>query len=98
MDERKYFDWDAEKSERLKAERELGFEDILIAIHEGHLLDIVEHHNPQRYPRQKIFVVAVNEYVYLVPFVEDDTKIFLKTIIPSRKATQQYLSTTSKTQ
>lgn len=92
MGEQKYFDWDAEKSNRLKAERELGFEDILIAIHEGRLFDIVEHHNPQRYPNQKIFVVLVNGYVYLVPFVEDSAKIFLKTIIPSRKATQQYLA------
>jgi len=87
----KYFDWSAEKNARLQAERDISFEDILIAIDEGALLAIFEHHDQKRYPHQKIFVVAVSGYAYLVPFVEDEEKIFLKTIIPSRKATQQYL-------
>ena len=87
----KYIDWNEEKNERLKKERELSFEDIIISIEEGNLLDIVEHPNKNRYPNQKIFIVAVNDYAYLVPFVEDEEKIFLKTIIPSRKATKQYI-------
>lgn len=87
----KYFDWSTEKNARLQAEREISFEDVLIALDEGALLDILEHPDRKHYPRQKIFVVAVSGYAYLVPFVEDEEKVFLKTIIPSRKATQQYL-------
>jgi uncharacterized DUF497 family protein len=87
----KYIDWDKDKNERLKQERELSFEEVLIAIEEDNLLDIVEHPNRNRYPNQKIFIVAINNYAYLVPFVEDNEKIFLKTIIPSRKATKQYI-------
>lgn len=91
-----YFDWDPAKNELLKKEREISFEDVVIAIEEGHLLDIVAHHNPRRYPYQKIFVVEVSRYVYLVPFVEDEGRIFLKTIIPSRKATRHYVITRNK--
>jgi hypothetical protein len=87
----KYFDWDPVKNEKLKVGREVGFEDVLVAIGEGRVLDIVEHSRKERYPNQKIFVVNINEYAYLVPFVEDDEKVFLKTIIPSRKATRQYI-------
>lgn len=87
----KHFDWDELKNKRLLAEREICFEDILIAISEGNVLDVVAHHNPARYPRQKVYVIKVQEYVYLVPFVEDETKIFLKTIYPSRKLTRLYL-------
>ncbi|HZQ29608.1 MAG TPA: toxin [Patescibacteria group bacterium] len=87
----KYIDWDKEKNEQLKQERELSFEDILLAIEEGNLVDIVERPNKNRYPNQKIFIVEIDKYAYLVPFVEDEEKIFLKTIIPSRKATKQYI-------
>lgn len=87
----KYIDWDEKKNEQLKQEREISFEDILNAIEESNLLDIVEHPNKNRYPNQKIFIVTINDYAYLVPFVEDEEKIFLKTIIPSRKATKQYI-------
>ena len=87
----KYFDWNAEKNAQLQSERDIGFEDILVAIDEGALLDLLEHPDRKRYPHQKIFVVAVSGYAYLVPFVEDEEKVFLKTIIPSRKATKQYL-------
>jgi len=80
----------------LKQEREVSFEDVIIAIEEGNLLDILGHHNPKRYSHQKIFVVAISGYVYLVPFVEDEEKIFLKTIIPSRKATKRYIIKRSK--
>jgi len=87
----KYFDWNNEKNERLKIEREISFEDVLIAIGEKKILDIIEHKNQKRYPSQKMFIINVNDYAYLVPFVEDKNKIFLKTIIPSRKATKKYI-------
>ena len=87
----KYFDWNESKNERLLAEREICFEDVVVAISEGHLLDVIAHHNPAKYPHQKVYVVKVREYVYLIPFVEDEIRIFLKTIYPSRKLTKQYL-------
>jgi hypothetical protein len=87
----KYFDWDDAKNAKLRAERGIGFEDIVFHIERGDLLDILEHPNPGRYAGQRIFVVQREGYVYLVPFVEDEHSVFLKTIIPSRKATKQYL-------
>ena len=87
----KYFTWDEAKNERLKAGRGIGFEEIVFLIGQGHVLDVLEHPNQQRYGGQRIFVVQRDDYVYLVPFVEDDHSVFLKTIIPSRKATKQYL-------
>lgn len=87
----KYFDWDPEKNAKLQAQRDIGFEDILLAISEDRLLDILSHPNSKKYPNQKIFVITCNHYVYLVPFVETERVIFLKTIIPSRKATKYYL-------
>ena len=75
----------------LKADRGIGFEDIVFHIERGDVLDILEHLNPKRYAGQRIFVVRRDDYVYLVPFVEDEKLIFLKTIIPSRKATKEYL-------
>lgn len=92
----KYFTWDAEKNERLKTERGIGFEEVVFLIERGDLLDILEHPNQQRYGGQKIFVVRREDYVYLVPFVEDARFVFLKTIIPSRKATKQYLEEETK--
>lgn len=87
----KYFDWNEEKNKLLKIERDISFEEVLIAIESGNLLEIVEHPKKQKYPNQKILVVNINNYGYLVPFVEDKEKIFLKTIIPSRQATKKYL-------
>ena len=69
----------------------IGFEDVAFHIERGDLLDILEHPNPDRYAGQRIFVVRREEYVYLVPFVEDEHTVFLKTIIPIRKATKEYL-------
>lgn len=86
----KYFDWNNEKNEQLKREREISFEECLLAVEGGDLLDIIEQKN-EKYSKQKIFVIKINNYAYLVPFVEDEEKIFLKTIIPSRKATKIYL-------
>jgi uncharacterized DUF497 family protein len=87
----KYFAWDDAKNAQLQANRGIGFEDIVFHIERGDLLDILEHPNPERYAGQRIFVVQRENYAYLVPFVEDDHTVFLKTIIPSRKATKQYL-------
>jgi uncharacterized DUF497 family protein len=86
----KVFTWEPEKNERLKKERGLSFEDVLFHVESGDVLDLFEHPNQKRYPGQKIYVVAIEEYVYLVPFVESEEEIFLKTIIPSRKAAKQY--------
>ena len=89
----KYFDWDDAKNAKLRAERGIGFEDIVFHIERGDLLDILEHPNPGRYAGQRIFVVRRENYMYLVPFVEEDDHYFLKTVIPSRKATRDYLTT-----
>jgi uncharacterized DUF497 family protein len=87
----KYFDWDDAKNARLRKERGIGFEDVVFHIERGDLLDILEHPNPDRYAGQRIFVVRREEYVYLVPFFEYEHAVFLTTIIPSRKATKEYL-------
>jgi hypothetical protein len=87
----KPFRWGVEKNESLKLVRGLSFESIVVAVESGGLLDIVEHPNTTKYPNQKILVVSFDGYVYLVPFVEEDDHFFLKTIIPSRKATRDYL-------
>lgn len=87
----KYFDWDQEKNSLLKALREISFEDVQTAIEEGRVLDDFEHPNKKRYPNQRIFVVEIDDYAYYVPYVEDEEKIFFKTIFPSRKATKKYL-------
>jgi uncharacterized DUF497 family protein len=89
----KPFRWSAEKSSSLVANRGVSFETIVVAIDSGGLLDILAHPNPGRYPRQRILVVAADGYAYLVPFVEEKEYYFLKTVIPSRKATRMYLNT-----
>jgi hypothetical protein len=87
----KYFSWNEEKNELLKEERQISFEDVVFYIEQGFLLDILEHPNQEKYQGQKIFVLQIDEYAYLIPFIEDEREIFLKTIIPSRKATRKYL-------
>jgi uncharacterized DUF497 family protein len=87
----KYFAWDDAKNAKLRKERGIAFEDVVFHIERGDLLDILEHPNPDRYAGQRILVVRRDDYVYLVPFVEDEQTVFLKTIIPSRKATKEYL-------
>ncbi|MCC6567887.1 MAG: BrnT family toxin [Anaerolineales bacterium] len=87
----KYFSWNEEKNELLREERQVSFEDVVFHIEQGFLLDVLEHPNQEKYKGQKVFVVQMDEYAYLVPFIEDDREIFLKTIIPSRKATKKYL-------
>jgi hypothetical protein len=87
----KHFSWNEDKNELLKEDRQISFEDVVFYIERGCLLDVLEHPNQEKYQGQKIFVVQIDEYAYLVPFVEDEREIFLKTIIPSRKATRKYL-------
>ena len=87
----KPFLWSAEKNELLKLERGIAFEHIVVAVEGGGLLDILAHPNPAKYPKQRVLVVACDGYVYLVPFVEEVDHYFLKTVIPSRKATRDYL-------
>ena len=92
----KYFDWNVEKNVELRAERGITFEDVVFCIKHGCLLDTIEHPNRKKYPNQRIFIVNIDDYAYLAPFVEDEKIVFLKTIIPSRKMTKKYLGGKSK--
>ena len=86
-----YYRWNHEKNLKLKAERGISFEQAVMHIERGDVLDVVQHPNRQKYPNQQILVVEIDNYAYLIPFVEDDKGKFLKTIIPSRKATRDYV-------
>jgi uncharacterized DUF497 family protein len=88
----KIYNWSAAKNEMLVRERGISFERIVFEISMGNEVAMVMHPNQDRYPGQMISVVEVDDYVYLVPFVETESEIFLKTIIPSRKATRQFRS------
>ena len=83
--------WNPEKSLALKAERGVSFEEVLSAISKGGLLKVMDHPNRVKYGHQKMLVVRIFDYAYLVPFVESQHEIFLKSIIPSRKATRDFL-------
>jgi uncharacterized DUF497 family protein len=85
------YTWNEEKNSLLKQERGVSFEQILDHISKGDLLAIEVHSNQEKYPGQRLYVVRINEYVYLVPFVQQGNDIFLKTIYPSRRATRRYL-------
>jgi uncharacterized DUF497 family protein len=87
----KYFSWNNEKNRLLKSERNISFEDVVFHIEKQHVLDIIQHPNQEKYKGQKMFIINIDNYAYLVPFIESKREIFLKTIIPSRKATKQYL-------
>ena len=89
MEFSKRFEWDEEKNILLRTQRGIGFEEIIIAIQNGHLLGIVQGREP-KYAHQRIFVVLVDGYTYAIPFVEDSDKIFLKTIYPSRVLHKKY--------
>ncbi len=86
----KVYAWNPDKNDLLIKERGISFEDIVLNIHLGNELEIYDHPNQKHYPGQKISVILVEGYAYLVPFVENKDEIFLKTIIPSRKATKNY--------
>ena len=87
----KYVEWDSKKNEQLKREREISFEEAVIAIEGGNLLDVIRHPNKKKYPNQKLFIVNIHEYAYLIPFIEDEEKYFFKTMFPSRKMTKKYI-------
>ena len=86
----KTFTWDDDKNDLLKRERGVSFEEIVFHINNGDLLARLDHPNRVKYSHQQIFVVLVGDYVYMIPFVEDEEKYFLKTIIPSRRLTRDY--------
>lgn len=90
MTEGKYIAWDPEKNELLKRLRGISFEEVKIYIESGEILDVVEHPNIGKYRGQKIYVLWIHEYVHAVPFVEDEEKVFLKTIYPSRALMKKY--------
>jgi uncharacterized DUF497 family protein len=87
----KIYNWDSKKNELLIVDRGISFEEVVFYIENEGLLDEIAHPNSQDYSHQRIFVVAVESYVYLVPYVDSGDEIFLKTIIPSRKFTRLYL-------
>ena len=87
----KTYAWDPQKNELLKHTRGITFEEIVFHIENGGAVEIFEHPNQTQYPDQRVIVVCVEEYAYLVPFVEIGDETFLKTMIPSRKATKRYL-------
>jgi len=85
------FEWDPEKNEWLKKIRNISFEQIIFHLGQGDIWGISDHPNQEKYPGQKFFFVIVDNYIYIVPHVVEEKYIFLKTIIPSRKATKDYL-------
>lgn len=87
----KPFRWNHDKNEELKTERGISFEEIVLAIEADGLLDVVQHPNSGKYPNQLVLVVALDGYAHLVPFIDEPEYFFLKTVIPSRKATRDYL-------
>ena len=84
------FDWDPEKNEKLKAERGISFEDITLLLGSGQLWAISDHWNSKEYPNQRVFLLPIDNYTYLVPFVMDGDTFFLKTAFPIRKATKLF--------
>ena len=87
----KSINWNPTKNQQLISERGISFEDIVFYLQQGALLDDIEHPKSDKYPNQRVFVINIDDYVYLVPYVENRKEIFLKTVIPSRKATKIYL-------
>jgi len=87
----KYIDWDTKKNEQLKIDRGVSFENIIDALFHGTVIGTINHPNQKKYSGQKIYIIIIHDYVYIVPYVEDDTKIFLKTIFPSRKYTRDFI-------
>jgi uncharacterized DUF497 family protein len=87
------YEFSADKTQQLIKERGISFEDIVAALGDGKLIDVITHHNELKYPKQEIYLVDINGYVYLVPFVrKNEDTVFLKTIFPSRKMTKSHLT------
>jgi hypothetical protein len=86
-----FFHWNIVKNEKLKKDRGICFEDIVLKINTDHILAVVDNPNLEKYPNQKIMIINVDGYAYMVPFVPHEYGFFLKTIIPSRIFTKKYL-------
>jgi uncharacterized DUF497 family protein len=87
----KTINWDTDKSLALKESRGVCFEDVVFHMEKGDILDDYEHPDQQKYAGQRIMVIGIDRYAYLIPYVETKEEVFLKTIIPSRRATKRYL-------
>lgn len=87
----KYFDWDEDKNQKLKEEREISFQEVVDAINDNNLLANIKHPNQKKYPGQEMMIVKINNYAYVAPYVQTEEKVFFKTIYPSRAATRKYL-------
>jgi uncharacterized DUF497 family protein len=87
----KVFRWDNDKNQWLRKNRCVCFEQVVILMEREDVLETIEHPNQNRYPGQKIAIVSIDDYAYLVPYVQENEDISLKTIIPSRKATNKYV-------
>ena len=90
------FEWNSEKNEWLKKEREISFETIIFHLAQDDLWKVSDHPEQNKYPGQRVYYIKVNDYIYMVPQIKEDKKIFLKTIIPSRKATRDYMKESEK--
>ena len=89
----KRFNWNPDKNQQLIRDRGVSFEDVIYYLLQGDILDDMKHPNSEKYPNQRVFVLSIDDYIHLVPYVEDSEEIFLKTIIPSRKANREYWET-----
>lgn len=87
----KNIEWNDKKNLFLQRERGVCFEDVVVCLINNKVFDTIKHPNKEKYPNQQIFIIDIEDYIYLVPFVENERSIFLKTIIPSRKMTKKYL-------
>ncbi len=88
----KIFNWDNKKNERLKFERGISFEEVVFCIENGQILNVLEHPKKKKYKGQRMYVVAINNYAYIVPFIDSENERFLKIKFPSRKYTKLYLN------
>lgn len=93
-----YFNWDDAKNELLKVNRGISFEEIVFFISEGKIVDVIQHPNPVKYPDQMMYLLEINDYIFVVPFIrnQENQEIFLKTIYPSRYFTKIYLNREKK--
>lgn len=88
----KIINWNVEKNNKLKSERNISFEDILSALKKWNFMKVFSHPNEEQYWNQKILLIDINNYIYCVPYIEDENEIFFKTIFPSRKYTKLFLN------
>ena len=87
------FEWDERKNNLLKKERNVSFEQVILAIENKQVVDVLDHPNQKKYKGQKYIMVEMDNYIYVVPIFISKTgeKCCLKTIYPSRKYTEKYL-------